>query len=75
MVVPLVKTHKTVLSGLGRSPGGRHGSPLQYSCLEIPHGPRSLVSYNSQGCKESDTTEQPTQIQYVDFESGFFHLA
>ena len=21
---------------LGRSPGGRHGSPLQYSCLENP---------------------------------------
>ena len=24
------------VSGLGRSPGGRHGSPLQYSCLENP---------------------------------------
>ena len=24
--------------GLGRSPGGGHGNPLQYSCLEIPHG-------------------------------------
>ena len=24
--------------GLGRSPGGRHGNPLQYSCLENPHG-------------------------------------
>ena len=22
--------------GLGRSPGGGHGNPLQYSCLEIP---------------------------------------
>ena len=22
---------------LGRSPGGGHGSPLQYSCLEDPH--------------------------------------
>ena len=22
--------------GLGRSPGGEHGNPLQYSCLEIP---------------------------------------
>jgi len=21
---------------LGRSPGGRHGNPLQYSCLENP---------------------------------------
>ena len=24
------------ISGLGRSPGGGHGSPLQYSCLENP---------------------------------------
>ena len=22
--------------GLGRSPGGGHGNPLQYSCLENP---------------------------------------
>ena len=27
--------------GLGKSPGGGHGSPLQYSCLENPHGQRS----------------------------------
>ena len=24
------------IPGLGRSPGGGHGNPLQYSCLEIP---------------------------------------
>jgi len=24
------------ISGLGRSPAGRHGNPLQYSCLENP---------------------------------------
>ena len=24
------------ISGLGRSPGGGHGSPLQYSCLKNP---------------------------------------
>ena len=24
--------------GLGRFPGGGHGNPLQYSCLENPHG-------------------------------------
>ena len=29
------------ISGLGRSPGGGHGNPLQYSCLENPHGQRS----------------------------------
>ena len=25
-----------LIPGLGRSPGGGHGSPLQYSCLENP---------------------------------------
>ena len=25
-----------LISGLGRSPGGEHGNPLQYSCLENP---------------------------------------
>ena len=24
------------IPGLGRSPGGEHGKPLQYSCLENP---------------------------------------
>ena len=28
---------------LGESPGGKYGKPLQYSCLENPHGHRSLV--------------------------------
>ena len=46
------------IPGLGRSPGGGHGYPLQYSCLENPHGQRSLVGYSPWGCKELDTTEQ-----------------
>jgi len=31
------------IPGSGRSPGEGHGSPLQYSCLENPHGQRSLA--------------------------------
>ena len=31
------------IPGSGRSPGRGHGNPLQYSCLENPHGQRSLV--------------------------------
>ena len=31
---------------------------LQYSCLEDPHGQRSLLRDNPWGCKESDTTER-----------------
>ena len=45
------------ITGLGRSPGGWHGNPLQYMCLENPHGQRSLAGYSSWCCKESDTTE------------------
>ena len=44
------------IPGLGRSPRGGHGSPLQYSCLENPHGQRSLESYSQQCCQELDTT-------------------
>ena len=43
--------------GLGSSPGKGNGNPLQYSCLENPHGQKSVVGYSPQGCKESDTTE------------------
>ena len=42
---------------LGRSPGGGHDNPVQYSCLENPHGQRSLVGYGPWGHKESDLTE------------------
>ena len=45
-----------LIPGLGRFPGGGHGNPLQYSCLENPHGQRSLAGYSSWGHKEPDTT-------------------
>ena len=50
-------------SGLGRSPGGRHGSLHQYSCLENPHGQRSLAGYSPWGCQELDTTDQLSTAQ------------
>jgi len=46
------------IPGLGRSPGGGHGSPLQCSVLENPCGQRSLVGYSPWGHKESDTIER-----------------
>ena len=46
------------ISGLERSPGGGRGNPLQYSCLENPHGQRSLVDYIPWGCRELDMTER-----------------
>ena len=44
------------ISGLGRLLGGGHGNPLQYSCLENPHGQRSQ-GYSPWGRKESDMAE------------------
>ena len=46
------------IPGLGRSPGGTHGNPLQYSCLDNPHGQRSLADYSPWSHKEWDTTER-----------------
>ena len=37
------------IPGLGRSPGGEHGNPLQYSCLENPHGQSNLAGYTPLG--------------------------
>ena len=34
------------IPGSGRSPGEGNGNPLQYSCLENPHGQRSLAGYS-----------------------------
>ena len=31
---------------LGGPSGAGHGNPLQYSCLENPHGQRSLAGYS-----------------------------
>ena len=46
-----------LVPGLGRSSGEGKSNPLQYSCLENPHGQRSLVGYSPWGCKESDMTD------------------
>ena len=41
----------------GRSPGGEHGNPLQYSCLENPMDRGAWKTTCSWGCKEWDMTE------------------
>ena len=46
------------IPGLESSPGEGHGNPLQYSCLENPHGQRSLAGYSPWGHKQLDMTEQ-----------------
>ena len=42
--------------GSGRSPGGGHGNPLQYACLENPMN-RGVWWSIVHRVKESDTTE------------------
>ena len=58
LVVQMVKNPRDLgsIPGLGRSPGGGHGNPSQYSCLENPHGQRSLAG--SWDRKESDITKR-----------------
>ena len=43
------------IPGSGRSPGGEHGIPLQYSCLENPMDRGAWQA--PWGRKESDMTE------------------
>ncbi|KAB0371349.1 hypothetical protein FD755_017758, partial [Muntiacus reevesi] len=40
-----VISHVGSIPGSRRSPGRRNDNPLQHSCLENPHGQRSLVGY------------------------------
>ena len=56
----------SLISGLGRFPGGGHGKPLQYSCLENPHGQRNLAGYSPWGHKELDMTEQLRTAQNME---------
>ena len=44
------------IPGSGRSPGGGHGNPLQYSCLENPMD-RGAWQATIHGVTESNTTE------------------
>ena len=47
---------RSSIPGSGRSPGGGHGNPLQYSCLENPMD-RGAWWATVHTVSESDTTE------------------
>ena len=56
------------IPGLGRrSCGGGPGNPLQCSCLENPHGQRSLVGYSPWSHEESDKTEWLSIAQHISY--------
>ena len=48
---------KGLIPGSRRSPGAGHGNPVQYSCLENPHGQRSLVAIVHRVTQKSRMTE------------------
>ena len=53
-----------LIPGLGRSPGEGHGIPLQYSCLENPHGQGSQIGYSLWGHKKLDMTEATWHVNF-----------
>ena len=53
------------IPGSGRSPGERNCNPLQYSCLENPHGQRSPAGCSPWSHKELDTTKVTKQQALV----------
>ena len=54
------------IHGLGRSSGGGHGNPFQYSCLENPHGQRSLAAYVHKVAKNQTQLKQHMHIYKTD---------
>ena len=47
---------------LGRSPGGGHGNPLQYSCLENPMGREACRATVHRGSKSWTTEHKPFHV-------------
>ena len=60
------------ISGSKRPPGEEHDNPLQYSCLENPHGQRSLAGYSPWAPKELDTTERLSTAQMYQLSFGCY---
>ena len=63
-----------LIPGSGRSPGIAHSNPVQYSCLENPHGQRSLGGYSPWSHRESDTTVQLTHTLQTEFHYSSFKI-
>ena len=59
MVKDLPAMQETWVRSLGREDPLEEGlaNPFHYSCLESPHGQKSLAGCSPRGCKELDTTE------------------
>ena len=59
------------IPGLGRSPGGGNGNPLQYSCLENPMDRKAWRATVHGVAKRQTQLKQPsTRAHTVDGETG-----
>ena len=63
-LVVKVKSNIVSIPGLGRSPGRRHGNPLQHSCLANPYEQKNLAGYSPWGCKKLDTAKSLRTAQH-----------
>ena len=60
------------IPGLGRSPGGGHGNPPQYSCQENPHGQWSPVDCTPWSPKKLSMSEWLTTTQHMLYYARIF---
>ena len=65
---------ETQIQSLGQedSPGEGNGNPLQYSCLEKPHGQKSLVGYSPWGHRVGHDWATKHSIAHVSMMSVIF---
>ena len=63
-----------LILGLGRSPGRGHGNPLRYSCLENPHGQRSLEGYLQSMGSQRVRHDWVTKHSTVSYSGNFWLL-
>ena len=69
---PAMQETLGLIPGLGRSPGGGHGNPLQYSCLENPMDGGAWWAIVHE-VVESDMTEQLNTAQHTGVSECFEH--
>ena len=62
--LPPMREGLGLIPELGRPPGGGHGNPLQYFCLENPHGQGAWWATVHGIAKKSDMTEL-LSIEYL----------
>ena len=60
-------TEVSSVTGSGRSPGGGHGNPLQYSCLENPMDRRAWWVTGHRVAKSQTQLKQLSTAQHTSF--------